>query len=125
MWQSQIRKGSLTLAVLGCLWDESLDGSTIRCRLEEMAGIAVVDGVLYPILRRLRNERWIESRWVEVEAGHPRRYFQLTESGREYAMELSSRWAQFASGMNRVLGTLSSARARSGASSVLAAPICD
>jgi PadR family transcriptional regulator, regulatory protein PadR len=103
MWQSQLRKGSLDLAVLASLWDGSLDRPQICCRLEQMAGIDVVHGVIYPILRRLRNARWIETQWVEIEIGHPRQLFCLTTSGREYVSELTRRWREFAGGMNRML----------------------
>ena len=105
MWQSQLRKGSLDLAVLASLWDGPLDRPQICCRLEQMACIALVQGVIYPILRRLRNARWIETQWVEVELGHPRQLFRLTDSGRQSAKELSGRWTKFADGMNRMLAT--------------------
>jgi PadR family transcriptional regulator, regulatory protein PadR len=107
MWQSQIRKGSLSLAVLASLWDGPLDGAEISSRLEDTAGIAVIQGVLYPILRRLRRAQWIEIKWVEIEAGHPRQLFCLTESGRESARELSTLWAKYAHGMDRMVGRLS------------------
>jgi PadR family transcriptional regulator, regulatory protein PadR len=103
MWQSQLRKGSLDLAVLASLWDGPLDRQQICRQMEQMAGIAVVQGVIYPVLRRLRKARWIETRWVEVEAGHPRQLFCLTTSGREYESELIRRWTEFAGGMNRML----------------------
>jgi PadR family transcriptional regulator PadR len=106
MWQSQLRKGTLDLAVLASLWDGPLDRPQICDRLEEMAGIAVVQGVLYPILRRLRTARWIETEWVEIEAGHPRQLFCLTGNGRRFAIELSSQWTKFAAGMSRMVGTL-------------------
>jgi PadR family transcriptional regulator PadR len=109
MWQSQLRKGSLALAVLASLWNGPLDRPQICYRLKQMGGIAVVQGVIYPVLRRLRSARWVEVQWVEVELGHPRQLFCLTDSGRESAMELSGRWAVFAEGMNRMLGTLARA----------------
>jgi hypothetical protein len=43
---------------------------------------------------------------VEVEAGHPRQLFRLTDGGRQSTMELSCRWTLFAEGMNRMLGVL-------------------
>jgi len=103
MWQSQLRKGSLDLAVLVSLWDGPLDRLQICCQMEHMAGIAVAQGVIYPILRRLRSALWIESQWVEVEIGHPRQLFCLTDSGREKAVDFSRRWTEFAEGMNRML----------------------
>jgi PadR family transcriptional regulator PadR len=106
MWQSQLRKGSLDLAVLASLWDGPLDRPQICYRLEQMAGIEVVQGVIYPILRRLRSARWIEAQWVEIEVGHPRQLFCLTEDGRQSARALSCQWTKFAMGMNRMLGSL-------------------
>jgi PadR family transcriptional regulator PadR len=107
MWQSQIRKGSLDLAVLASLWDGPLDRPQICYRLEQMAGINLAQGVIYPLLRRLRKAEWVATEWVEVELGHPRQLFRLTDGGRQSTMELSCRWTVFADGMNRMLGILS------------------
>lgn len=106
MWQSQLRKGSLDLTVLASLWDEPLDRPRICDRLEQMAGIAAVQDVLYPFWRRLRNARWIETEWMEIQAGHPRELFCLTDGGHQSAMELSCRCTKFADGMNRMVETL-------------------
>jgi PadR family transcriptional regulator, regulatory protein PadR len=106
MWQSQLRKGSLDLAVLASLWNGPLDRSQVCDRLEQMAGIEVVQGVVYPILRRLRSAQWIETQWIEVELGHPRQLFRLTSSGRDSAKELSHQWSKFADGMNRMLDAI-------------------
>jgi PadR family transcriptional regulator, regulatory protein PadR len=103
MWESQLRKGSLTLAVLASLQEGCLCGSEIRCRLEQIAGLAVAEGVIYPILRRLRKMNFIESQWVEPEFGQLRRYFHLTGSGHRYLLELSRSWNKFACGMERML----------------------
>jgi len=103
MWESQLRKGSLALAVLASLWDGQLQGSQIRGYLEQIAGFAIVPGVIYPILRRLEKTRFVESEWIEPKVGHPRRNFRLTPSGRRCVLELSSTWKEFAGGMNRVL----------------------
>ena len=103
MWQSQLRKGSLTLAVLASLWEGPLYGSEIRCRLEQVAGIVVSEGVIYPILRRLGKTHFVQTAWVAPEVGVPRRYFRLTSSGRMHAAELWSRWSEFTGGMHRML----------------------
>jgi PadR family transcriptional regulator PadR len=103
MWQSQLRKGSLSLAVLAILSEGPLYSGEIRARLDERAGILVAEGVLYPILRRLAKECLVESQWIEPAVGHPRRYFRLTPEGREHAIELSRLWGEFARAMNRVL----------------------
>jgi PadR family transcriptional regulator PadR len=103
MWESQLRKGSLSLAVLASLWEGQLYSAEIRCLLEQTGGFVVIEGVIHPILRRLRKERLVDSELVEPEVGHPRRYFRLTASGRRYVLELSRIWNEFSGGMNRML----------------------
>jgi PadR family transcriptional regulator, regulatory protein PadR len=102
-WESQLRKGSLSLAVLATLSDGRLYGVEIRCRLEQIAGFTVAEGVIYPILRRLSKMGHVEAEWVEPEVGHPRRYFRLSASGHRHVLELSRTWNEFAGGMNRML----------------------
>jgi PadR family transcriptional regulator PadR len=103
MWESQLRKGSLPLAVLASLWEGQLYSAEIRRRLEQTGGFVVIEGTIHPILRRLRKERFVNSEWVEPEAGHPRRYFRLTASGRRYVIELSRIWNEYSGGVNRML----------------------
>jgi PadR family transcriptional regulator, regulatory protein PadR len=103
MWASQLRKGSLALAVLASLWDGELYGAEIRCRLEQLAGFAIVPGVIYPILRRLEKTHFVESEWIDPQVGHPRRNFRLTANGRRCVVELCGIWKEFVGGMNRVL----------------------
>jgi PadR family transcriptional regulator, regulatory protein PadR len=105
-WEIQLRKGSLSLAVLATLWDGELYGLEILRRLEQVASFVVAEGTIYPLLNRLKMAAYIESRWVEADAGHPRKYFRLTVNGRRYVMELFRRWHEFARGMNRLLAPL-------------------
>jgi PadR family transcriptional regulator PadR len=102
-WESQLRKGSLMLAVLATLRDTTLYELEIRSRLEQIAGFSVSEGVLYPILRRLRRMSLVEAEWVEPEVGHPRRYFRLTADGRRALVDLTSAWLMFTEGMQRIL----------------------
>ena len=105
-WEIQLRKGSLSLAVLATLWDGELYGLEILRRLEQVASFVVAEGTIYPLLNRLKMAAYIESRWVEADAGHPRKYFRLTVNGRRYALELFRRWHEFARGMNQLRAPL-------------------
>jgi PadR family transcriptional regulator PadR len=105
-WEIQLRKGSLSLAVLATLWDGELYGLEILRRLEQVASFVVAEGTIYPLLNRLKMAAYIESRWVEPDAGHPRKYFRLTVNGRRYVMELFRRWHEFARGMNQLRAPL-------------------
>lgn len=105
-WEIQLRKGSLSLAVLATLWKGELYGLEILRRLEQIANITVAEGTVYPLLNRLKMAGFIEADWVEADAGHPRKYFRLTVSGRRYVVGLYRTWRGFTRGMDRLLAPL-------------------
>lgn len=102
-WEAQLRKGSLDLAVLAALWDGRLYGLEILKYLQETAGLEIVEGTLYPILMRLKGEDLLESTWVS-EAVHPRKYYWLTETGRQRTLKMMETWEAFQRGILRLLG---------------------
>ena len=93
-WEAQIRKGSLDLAILAVLWDGRLYGLDIIRRLQSQS-LELAEGTLYPILMRLKQDGLLESAWVEAEAGHPRKYYWLTRSGRQRALSMAQSWDAF------------------------------
>lgn len=105
-WEVQLRKGSLELATLAALWRGRLYGLEILRELEMRSDLIVVEGTVYPLLTRLRTMGLVESEWVESEYGHPRKYYRLTEAGRQRAMEMARIWARFAASMTNVLAPL-------------------
>jgi PadR family transcriptional regulator, regulatory protein PadR len=105
-WEVQLRKGSLGLAVLASLWDGRLYGLEVLRRLEEIAGYAVPEGTIYPLLNRLKSAAYVESEWVDAQAGHPRKYYQLTAAGRRYVRGIAQTWSEFAAGMDKLLAPL-------------------
>jgi PadR family transcriptional regulator PadR len=88
-WEKQIRKGWLELAILASLRDDRLYGLEILRRLETHSDLVLAEGTIYPILNRLKRDGLIESRWVESEAGHPRKYYWLTAPGRRRAVVMA------------------------------------
>ncbi len=54
---------------------------------------------MYPILNRLRADGLLRSEWVEAEAGHPRKYYELTPAGRERAAQMAEAWTEFSAGL--------------------------
>ena len=102
-WETQLRKGGLTLAVLASLWEGRLYGLDILRRLQSSADLTVSEGAIYPLLNRLRGEGLVASEWVEAEAGHPRKYYALTEAGRRRVRDLATVWTRFAAGLEILL----------------------
>lgn len=98
-WEAQLRKGCLEMAVLASLWNGRLYGLEILRVLERDSSLVLAEGTIYPILNRLRAEGLLQSQWVEAEAGHPRKYYELTPSGRERGIRMAETWKQFSAGL--------------------------
>ena len=105
-WETQLRKGGLGLAVLATLWNGQLYGLEMLRRLDAVAGLAVPEGTIYPLLNRLKSEGLVASEWVEADAGHPRKYYSLTHRGRGRVRDMAGAWKSFAGGLDRLLAPL-------------------
>jgi PadR family transcriptional regulator PadR len=102
-WEAQLRKGALEMAALASLWQGRLYGLEIIRFLENHSSLALAEGTIYPILNRLKVEGLLTSEWVEAEAGHPRKYYSLTEAGRQRLRLMAEAWISFSRGLSRLL----------------------
>jgi PadR family transcriptional regulator, regulatory protein PadR len=102
-WEAQLRKGALEMAALASLWNGRLYGLEIIRFLETNSRLALAEGTVYPILNRLKADGLVTSEWVEAEAGHPRKYYSLTVTGRTRLRAMASAWASFSAGLTRLL----------------------
>lgn len=82
-WQVQLRKGFIELCVLKVLHNKAKAyGLEILLSLKDH-GVSVNEGTLYPLLNRMQKNGWLESTWdTQTESGHPRRFYQLSETGK-------------------------------------------
>jgi len=89
---SQMRKGVLELCILSIIAGMGdAYASDILARLKE-SQLIVVEGTLYPLLTRLKNEGLLSYRWEESKSGPPRKYFQITTAGTQMLSELIPGW---------------------------------
>jgi len=102
-WEAQLRKGALEMAALASLWQGRLYGLEIIRFLESHSQLALAEGTIYPILNRLKAEGLLTSEWVEAEAGHPRKYYSLTDAGRQRLRQMAEAWVSFSGGLSRLL----------------------
>src|SRR5580700_1586918 len=109
-WEVQLRRGCLELAILAALWDGKLYGLEILRRMESESDLIVSEGTIYPLLSRLKALGLVRSEWVESDAGHPRKYYQLTPAGKQRAREMAAIWGRFSSSMSKLLGPLGRAK---------------
>jgi PadR family transcriptional regulator, regulatory protein PadR len=105
-WEVQLRKGCLELAILGVLWAGRRYGLEILRQLERESELVLSEGTVYPLLSRLKTEGLLESEWVETEAGHPRKYYALTPSGRRRAVRMARLWSRFTASLDGLLTPL-------------------
>jgi len=89
---TSLRKGVVEFCVLALLDGGRSYGVDIARRLTA-AGLIAGEGTLYPLLSRLRAAGHVTTEWIESEAGRPRRYYELTASGRAQLAEFRSAWA--------------------------------
>lgn len=105
-WEVQLRKGCLELAILAALWGGKSYGLEVLRRLESDSDLIVSEGTVYPLLSRLKALGLVESKWVESDAGHPRKYYALTPAGRQRAQEMAAIWTRFSASLSRLLTPL-------------------
>lgn len=105
-WERQVRKGWLELAILASLWGERLYGLDILRRLENHSDLILAEGTIYPILNRLKADGLVDSKWVEGEAGHPRKYYSLTTAGKRRAVAMARYASSFLSSIDALIAPL-------------------
>jgi PadR family transcriptional regulator PadR len=93
--KSQMRKGILEYCILLILENRATYAPDIIRILQE-ARLIVVEGTLYPLLMRLKNSGLLEYKWVESTQGPPRKYYKLTEQGKQFLTELEGAWNEIA-----------------------------
>ncbi len=86
-----MRKGILEYCILSILAKEDSYAPRIIAELKA-AEMIVVEGTLYPILTRQKNQGLLTYRWEESPQGPPRKYYSLTPEGREALAQLDSSW---------------------------------
>lgn len=99
--KAQMRKGILEYCILSVLSRNSCYASDVIRELKE-AKVIVVEGTLYPLLTRQKNSGLLSYRWEESQQGPPRKYYELTDAGREYLKELDNSWDELVESVNLI-----------------------
>ena len=91
--KAQIRKGILEYCILSIISTSEVYATDIIGQLKD-ARLIVVEGTLYPLLTRLKNDGLLNYQWVESKSGPPRKYFTLTPTGEQFLQELQKTWGE-------------------------------
>jgi PadR family transcriptional regulator PadR len=102
---AQMRKGVLELCILSIVSQQDAYASDIIEKLKE-AEMIVVEGTLYPLLTRLKNEGLLSYRWEESTQGPPRKYYRITEEGQIVLDRMAQGWRELVEAVEQLLLTI-------------------
>ncbi len=105
-YERQMKKGVLDMLVLKLLTEESKYGYLIIQELKEKSGgtFLLKDGTLYPVLYRLEDENLVVCKWSAAEGKQaPRKYYEITDSGRQALAEMEAAWQNITDGVSGIL----------------------
>ncbi len=101
--QTQMRKGILEYCILSIIAKGEIYASDIIAELKK-ARLLVVEGTLYPLLTRLKNNGLLSYNWVESTSGPPRKYYVLSEDGRKVLEQLDGTWQELSFAVQTAIG---------------------
>jgi PadR family transcriptional regulator PadR len=99
--RAQMRKGVLEYCILSVLSDGDAYAPDIINRLKEVRMI-VVEGTLYPLLTRQKNAELLSYRWEESTQGPPRKYYSITEKGKNFLYSMDISWQELVDSVDKL-----------------------
>ncbi len=99
---SQFKKGVIELIVLRLFTQKKLSTFEVLERLRDP--LEVNENTVYPVIRRLHSEGYLDVEKKELPVGAPRKYFYATDKGHQYVNELQQDWRMFVSTVDQLLG---------------------
>ena len=101
--QIQLKKGVLEMCVLALLAPKDGYAYDIASRLA--SDIAMGEGTIYPLMRRMQSDGWVKTYLVESPSGPPRKYYRLSAAGRAALAAQKEEWQAFVLQVNAILGS--------------------
>lgn len=102
--KAQMRKGILEFCILSLIDHREMYVSDLIEELKK-GQLDVVEGTLYPLLTRLKNAEFLSYRWEESTGGPPRKYYQITQQGKNFLAELQVTWTELTVSVNQITQT--------------------
>lgn len=99
--KAQMRKGILEYCILTVISKQEVYPGDIIEALKN-AKLIVVEGTLYPLLTRLKNDGLLQYSWVESSTGPPRKYYSLTSDGKSFLNELKKTWNELQNAVQQI-----------------------
>lgn len=99
--QTQLKRGTLEMCVLSILCRGDRYGYELVNIISDC--MHITEGTIYPLMKRLKDAGSIDSYIVESQEGPPRKYYNITDSGRLIQKEQENEWRTFSAAINRLL----------------------
>ncbi len=99
---TQLKKGALELCVLALLYEKDRYGYELVTLISEEVEVTV--GTIYPLLKRIKSEGYVETETRDSLDGPSRKYYHLTENGKENLVQSVKEWRGFVGKINRMIG---------------------
>ncbi len=104
-WKSQIKRGTLEYAILLMINKRDCYGYEIMSELDNYSILSAKENTIYPLLRRLLKEEFLVSYWKDTMEGLPaRKYYYITEKGKEYIDCMNIEWSNMIDAMREIKG---------------------
>jgi len=102
--EKELVAASSVALVLSILSEGESYGYAIIQRVKDLSGgqIAWTDGMLYPVLHWLEDQRLVSSRWTKSESGRKRKYYSLQPEGRKLLRQQKKQWTLVSSTLNQL-----------------------
>lgn len=101
-WRLQLRKGVLLYMVLALLNREEMYGYALISALSEKMGADMAEGTIYPLLNRMVRSGIVTFDWRIMESGPARKYYQISETGRELLERMHDHWQSVSTGLQEL-----------------------
>lgn len=98
---AQFKRGVLELCVLALLHKQDRYGFELASVVSE--SVHMSEGTVYPLLKRIKDERLVETYLQESSEGPARKYYRLTDAGRIKCREMAKEWREFAREVDKIL----------------------
>lgn len=98
---AQFKKGVLELIVLLSVRNRDMYGYELILEVSKVVDIN--DGTIYPLLKRLTNEKYFDTYLKESTEGPPRKYYRITTLGKERLLEVKKTWIAFSTSVNQFI----------------------
>ncbi len=91
-WRLQLRKGVLVYMVLNLLNRQEMYGYALISSLSDKMAANMAEGTIYPLLNRMVRKGNVSFDWRIMETGPARKYYQITNSGKQLLASMHEHW---------------------------------